>query len=634
MITEWRLAHFKSIVKNETFPFRPLTVFVGPNSSGKSTVLQSILLVSQTLASQVSRRQLVLNGESVKLGTFDDVRTNSITDLSFQIGFTLNIDAGSYRSRTPTDRAIKRYFPHFLYRDIQAADVSADLSFVPTGLEEMEGDIKSRTLQARLNDAHFLTTVTPEPDSDPPSRRKLELWIRKRSQDQIKQIATNIEQSESHGAGFLEQRLLEYEIKLAPEYRFNPRRMRFAKLYDEGNVKVVAATLDHFLPTWLLGTYSAPVRAIGAALDELSDHSAETRPGALSSLQTSQDVVRRTFADAVFAVAKEHDTEPGEFLDTLLRPKRSFRTKEFETSWLTQTIARTFQSLPSAVKSRQVLEHLDPPDLLNLQSAVVTETFGSARYLGPLRDDPKPVYAISSSADPSDVGTKGQYTAAVLDLYANQLVDFIPPGKLSLPMKQMALHKAVLSWLEYFEIAESFRTIEEGKLGHRLTIRPKGGKVDLDLTNVGVGVSQVLPIVVMALVSEPGSVLLFEQPELHLHPKVQSLLADFFLSVITTGRQCIIETHSEYLINRLRLRVAEAPWGARIQDKLMIYFVERTTFASQFTKVLINEFGAIPDWPSGFFDQGPADSDRIIRAAMQKKKTRPSSRLGGGNQDA
>src|SRR5580698_5246676 len=97
-----------------------------------------------------------------------------------------------------------------------------------------------------------------------------------------------------------------------------------------------------------------------------------------------------------------------------------------------------------------------------------------------------------------------------------------------------------------------------GKLGHELKVTTHGVERPHDLTNVGVGVSQVLPIVVMCLLAPVDSTMILEQPELHLHPAVQARLADFFLSIAKAGKQCIVETHSEYLINRLRLRSVQA----------------------------------------------------------------------------
>ena len=122
----------------------------------------------------------------------------------------------------------------------------------------------------------------------------------------------------------------------------------------------------------------------------------------------------------------------------------------------------------------------------------------------------------------------------------------------------------------------------------------------------------------MCLIADRDNVLLFEQPELHLHPKVQTLLGDFFLSMALMDKQCLIETHSEYLINRLRFRAAAAN-SDDIAQKMNIYFVEKKNKRSEFRPVVVNEFGAIPDWPEGFFDQSQDEAEQIIREATRKR---------------
>src|SRR5882672_6722060 len=76
MIASWKLFNFKS-VKNETkLDFGPLTIFAGANSSGKSTLIQSVLLISQTLSHRVRSRSVVLNGSLTRLGQFDDLKSH------------------------------------------------------------------------------------------------------------------------------------------------------------------------------------------------------------------------------------------------------------------------------------------------------------------------------------------------------------------------------------------------------------------------------------------------------------------------------------------------------------------------------------------------------------------------------
>jgi len=121
-----------------------------------------------------------------------------------------------------------------------------------------------------------------------------------------------------------------------------------------------------------------------------------------------------------------------------------------------------------------------------------------------------------------------------------------------------------------------------------------------------------------SLLSEPNSTLVFEQPELHLHPKVQSRLADFFVSMILLGKQCIIETHSEYLVNRVRYQVAISK-GSEISQKVRLYFVEKKGTNSEFRNIEVNKYGVIKDWPEGFFDENEKIAQELIKAGFQKK---------------
>ena len=246
-------------------------------------------------------------------------------------------------------------------------------------------------------------------------------------------------------------------------------------------------------------------------------------------------------------------------------------------------------------------------------------------YLGPLRDEPKPLYPLESLANTTDVGFKGEHTAAVLDLNRHRYVDTIVPDTFldsaQIATRKQQLGSAVGSWMSYLGVAENVSTSDLGKFGHELQVKTEGTKKAHDLTNVGVGVSQILPIVVMALLAERGSLLIFEQPELHLHPKVQARLGDFFLAISLLGKQCIVETHSEYLIDRFRRRIAEDQTST-FADLASVYFFEKSSGRTCVRKVEINEFGAIPDWPKDFFDQATEETQAILSAANAKRHKR------------
>ena len=212
----------------------------------------------------------------------------------------------------------------------------------------------------------------------------------------------------------------------------------------------------------------------------------------------------------------------------------------------------------------------------------------------------------------------------MLELNSSEVIQYIPSDYFS--AEQVAeepadatLEHAVLDWMKYMGVVTDIETHDLGNRGHELKVATGGNRNLRDLTHVGVGVSQVLPIVVLCLLSPRGSILIFEQPELHLHPRVQSRLADFFLSMTLLGKQCVVETHSEHLINRLRQRTASAP-GDQISSQVMMYFVEMEDGRSRYTPIPISPYGTIQNWPKGFFDEGEELATAILKAGLSKRR--------------
>lgn len=128
---------------------------------------------------------------------------------------------------------------------------------------------------------------------------------------------------------------------------------------------------------------------------------------------------------------------------------------------------------------------------------------------------------------------------------------------------------------------------------------------------VGTGISQIIPVVVAALVGERKPVALIEQPELHVHPALQVALGDLFIENCGPRRQFIIETHSEHLILRLLRRIRETtdrdlPEGAPQFDReaLSVMYVESAADGARFTRLRVDERGEFVDkWPKGFFEE-------------------------------
>jgi predicted ATPase len=140
--------------------------------------------------------------------------------------------------------------------------------------------------------------------------------------------------------------------------------------------------------------------------------------------------------------------------------------------------------------------------------------------------------------------------------------------------------------------------------GNSYSIRFKekrNSKIYTSIANSGFGASQILPLIVQALVSPEGSMTIAEQPEIHLNPKLQCELADLFAFMAKRDQKIIIETHSEYLLLRLRKLIADKTISS---DDIAIYFIEKKEGYSDIREIKVEPDGHIDSeqWPDDFFE--------------------------------
>ncbi len=123
----------------------------------------------------------------------------------------------------------------------------------------------------------------------------------------------------------------------------------------------------------------------------------------------------------------------------------------------------------------------------------------------------------------------------------------------------------------------------------------------------GFGITQVLPIIVAALSVSKGSILLIENPEVHLHPSGQALMGQFLAEVAHAGVQVIVETHSDHILNGIRRAVKSEQLPA---EEVAIHFLQpRSEDSPQVLSPILDSSGNIDVWPEGFFDQFDKDLD-------------------------
>ncbi|MFJ4627429.1 DUF3696 domain-containing protein [Streptomyces sp. NPDC088847] len=128
-------------------------------------------------------------------------------------------------------------------------------------------------------------------------------------------------------------------------------------------------------------------------------------------------------------------------------------------------------------------------------------------------------------------------------------------------------------------------------------------------TNVGFGLTYVLPIVVACLSARPGTLILLENPEAHLHPQGQTWMAYLASAAAASGAQIVMETHSDHVLNGLRLRVKQELLSA---DATAVHYFRRKDQTSEVVSPVIGPDGRLSEWPEGFFDEWENSLDQLL----------------------
>lgn len=152
----------------------------------------------------------------------------------------------------------------------------------------------------------------------------------------------------------------------------------------------------------------------------------------------------------------------------------------------------------------------------------------------------------------------------------------------------------------------------------RLPKGQRGGAKDLvNIVDVGLGVSQTLPILVALLLAKPGQLVFLEQPEIHLHPRAQVALAEILLEASARGVQVITETHS-YLLLR-SIQEAAVRRGDPVKTVGLNWFSRDPDGVTHVDSATLDPAGSFGDWPADFADVEMDIEDRYLEAAMQAR---------------
>ena len=240
---------------------------------------------------------------------------------------------------------------------------------------------------------------------------------------------------------------------------------------------------------------------------------------------------------------------------------------------------------------------------------VYEEQMDGLYYLGPLRE-----YYLWSGARPANVGVKGEETiGAILAMTAEGEQRNVGYKARLRPFQEIVAH-----WLAELGVIHDFRVEEivSGSNRWQARVITRKGGAEVLLTDVGFGVSQVLPVVTLLQYVPRGSTVILEQPEIHLHPLAQANLADVIINAaVHRGVQVIVESHSEHLLLRLQRRIAEEKIGS---VDVALYFCDVTDRGSMLDRLQLDLLGKIENWPTNFMGDAFGETAEAEKARLRR----------------
>lgn len=576
------IENFKSYTEKQYIHFSDLSVLLGANSSGKSTALQALLIMKQTIECNSPDEELLMSGKYVALGDFDDVISDPKKDY-FSLAAVLEETEKSENEIENDEFKITWYFK-------RADDgISAMLTKLDIVYETMTLSFE------RAENMHYmyingkrspfstvlanLMMVKYNIHYDIEFNNKLAELLNELSKELLTKKVTTVQTDQPVSLSEIEK----FYFKLMDRIQTSEDK-NYNILEEHGEMaKRVGELLDKF------GEMELPrFEAISRILPkELRLKMLEL---ALSGLDTMENV------DNIIS-------KYGKYLSDYSMIKH--RVEDFKGVF-------GLGSNPFRLFDRDVGKKDDLTQLkfaLDFYNSFLKNILTKIFFVGPIRETPKGLYNIGFETIPKYVGPTGSYFASVL-LHENKKErEYILPDR----VEKCTLSDALAEWMIHLNVASAVDVDKKNSFGFSVSIKNME-QVKSDIMNVGIGTSQVLPVLISVLLSEPNEILVFEQPELHLHPYSQSRLADMFTEFCKHGRKIILETHSEYFLLRLRYHIVKEYYS---KDATAVNFFQNKG-GTKVTSANVSGYGNI-DYPEDFRDETQELLNSILEASFERK---------------
>ena len=559
MIKSFYISNFKAFAETQRIPIRPLTLIYGANSSGKSSIIHSIVFARHAMETgDLDIHCTNIGGEAVDLGGFRQYIHRR--EVNRRMEWSAELDTAGFKGRLAE-----------LFAPVSSVMVSIEI-----GIPQIEETKEQESIDPRTG----------------------------------KKIIIKVPTGNLVTVG--DPKVLSYSI-----IADNAQLLQMSKRRDD---KLQLDRLDHEQP--LFREVLKAIVETSTTVESIHPSDYEGLDEAIADIVPSVTAMVGKFLPEGLA-SSEADSEGGQ---ASLFPISRGRRREDLAAAVCFFIPRTLDELVKGI------------------GRAVTGELSRLQYLGPLRSYPPRHLSFAQHHDPNWVAGEGYAWDVVRrDAEVRKLVNawLTAPDRLQTPYELRIRHLLTVDdidteytklietlekrfasdepydWDLFGELYSALETLKEKEATltniQELTLIDRRSETIVSHRDVGIGVSQVLPVLVGAYAAK-NQIIAIEQPEIHLHPALQADLGDVFLhSALGENRnRFLIETHSEHLLLRIMRRMrqtaaGELPEGIpKIQPKdVMVLFVEPDGPRSIIREMPLNEYGdLVKAWPGGFFEEG------------------------------
>lgn len=551
---DYEFRNFKAFASSGPIILRPITLVYGPNSSGKSSLLQSLLLLKQTLDEAENPETLLLpKGNLVDLGGYREFIYRHDPELPFSIQFVRPVDPRQSRGESfgeiPSSIAIAELGIRITFRyDETAANASVEeyeffvddnkqpvCSFRLISAEEAEQLQGKGRLPFRVGRVGRVYRGDSINQNHPFWRRLVEAEQQALARYSQTDLRANLQAFKK------ELSKIERLENTAAKADVDPKRRRRKLPHPKPAMPDKQVLVDQ------IRAFEEQLRMIERPVDEV--------------VATLGERHRRTYFVARNFLPGEAEVLPATPEGEGMRRRLLFGYGADGPGFAQRVYGQAGQLL------RQFL--------------------GDLVYLGPLRESPERHYVFSGNVT-RQVGKTGRLVPDVL-------------------FKNRDLLTEVNDQLAGFNIGYELVVSgsPSGELNDVFSIRliDRATKVNASILDVGFGISQVLPVVVQSMLSR-GKTLCIEQPEIHLHPRLQAELGSLLVTCTRKpyNNRFIVETHSQHLMLRLQRLIRQKKLS---HQELSVIYVDKDSNGSRCLQLRLDEDGEfIDEWPQGFFEEG------------------------------